>query len=335
MAATANNCPSISLVIPVRDEEASIDRLLASIAAQTRQPHEVVFVDGGSRDNTVSLIRSTTRTNSSYRVVEAGPASPGKGRNIGIAEAQNDCIALTDAGIRLEPTWLDELAKVLTDGHYEIVYGSYEPTADSFIERCGALLYTHKKEHRGGGLMRGPFIASSLLRRDVWKSVGGFPDQRAAEDLMFMEEVERAGHRIGWAPGAVVWWQPQPTVAGTFRRFVTFSRVNVLAGRQRYWHHAIARAYAVSIVFLFLALFHHPGWLVVPALILLARAARSIWRRRDGRSIFWAASPIQFAGVTLLLLVIDAASFVGWAQAIAQRFLESSAAGRHAKNGSV
>ncbi len=335
MDATAKNCPSISLVIPVRDEESSIDRLLASITAQTRQPDEIIFVDGGSRDNTVSLIRNAMTGNSACRVVEAGPASPGKGRNIGIAAAQNECIALTDAGIRLEPTWLAELAKVLADSQCDIVYGSYEPTADSFIERCGALLYTHKKELRGGGLMRGPFIASSILRRDVWKSVGGFPDQRAAEDLIFMEEVERAGHRIGWAPGAIVWWQPQRTVAGTFRRFVTFSRVNVLAGRQRYWHYAIARAYGVSALFVLLAVFHHPVWLVVPLLILLARAGRSIWRRRDGRSILWATNPVQFAGVALLLLVIDAASFVGWAQAMSERSKEGGAARGQAKNGSV
>jgi glycosyltransferase involved in cell wall biosynthesis len=307
-------------VIPVRDEAATIGKLLDSIDAQTRRPDEVVFVDGGSRDETVALLSRACERDAKLRVIEAGEATPGRGRNVGIEAARCEWIALTDAGIRLEPEWLERLAEVAEqDPTLEVVYGNYEPVTDAFVERCAALLYTHRKQLRAGGRQRGPFIASSLVRRSVWESVGGFPDLRAAEDEIFMERVRERGCKTGWSPRATVWWQPQPTLRGTWRRFLVFSRFNVWAGRERYWHYGIARFYAVCLVFVALALLHSWWWLSVPVLGLFARAAKSIWQRRDGRGLLWALNPLQFAGVAVMLAVIDAATFAGWAQALLHR----------------
>lgn len=307
----------VSLVVPVRDEAETIHELLDSIDGQTRRPDEVVFVDGGSRDATVALLKEAGARDASVRVVEAGEATPGRGRNVGIDAARHEWIALTDAGNRLEPMWLERLLEVVRrDPTVEVVYGNYEPVTRTFFERCAALTYPAPKQLRPAGLMRAPFIASSLLRREVWRKVGGFPDLRAAEDLMFMEAVEREGFRTGWAPQATAWWQLRPTLASTFRKFVLYSRHNVQAGRQRYWHYGVARQYALASVFVVLALAHSGWWLVVPALGMLARVGKSIWRRREGRSILWALNPAQFFGVLVLILTIDVATFVGWAQAL-------------------
>ena len=120
---------------------------------------------------------------------------------------------------------------------------------------------------------------------------------------------------MGWAPGATVSWRLQPTLARTFRRFVLYSKHNVWAGRQRYWHHGIARQYLVGLPFVVLAFAHSPWWLGVPLLGALARVAKSIWVRREGRGLLWLLNPIQFAGVGVILAAIDLATFVGWLQA--------------------
>ncbi|MGD0043085.1 MAG: glycosyltransferase, partial [Isosphaeraceae bacterium] len=151
--------PGISLVVPVRNEEMSIDELIASISRQTRHPDEVVLVDGGSTDQTVALAEGLTAQDSRYRVVRAGDATPGRGRNVGFAEARHDWVALTDAGIRLDPAWLERLAGVAErDPSVRVVYGNYEPLQETLFERCAALAYVAAKQHRPGGLMRGPSI---------------------------------------------------------------------------------------------------------------------------------------------------------------------------------
>jgi glycosyltransferase involved in cell wall biosynthesis len=309
----------VSLVVPVRNEEASLPALLESIRRQTHQPAEVILVDGGSTDGTVRVAREMTDACKGLRVIEATEATPGRGRNIGIGAARSEWVALTDAGIRLEPQWLENLVGVArADKDVSVVYGNYEAATRTFFERCAALVYLPPKAERAGGRMRGPSIASALIRRAVWEATGGFPDLRAAEDLFFMEHVERLNFKIGYAPRATVWWQLQPTLRETFRKFALYSRHNVWAGRQWDWHYGLARQYAVWLVCCVLAFAHSAWWLALPLAATLARAAKSVYVRREGRSLCWLLNPVQFAGVILVMLTIDLAAFVGWAQAARQ-----------------
>lgn len=310
----------ISLVVPMRNEEASLPPLIESIKQQTVQPDEIVLVDGGSTDATLSVARRLAAEDARIHVIEAGEATPGRGRNVGIEAARYETLALTDAGIRLEPTWLERLARVFeNDPELEVVYGNYEPIVDTLFARCGALAYTSEKQPRAGGRMRAPSIASVMLRKSVWERVGGFPDLRASEDLIFMKRIEEAGCQVGWAPDATIWWQLQPNLVRTFRKFVLYSKHNVWAGGQAHWHYAIARQYAVALLLVLLAIWHSPWWLLLLGLGLVARVGRSIWKRREGRGLWWALNPVQFIGVALILLTIDLATFIGWAQAAWQR----------------
>jgi glycosyltransferase involved in cell wall biosynthesis len=311
---------SISLVIPVRNEEASIGTLIRSIRQQTRPPDEVILVDGGSTDRTVSVIREMTAEDPWCRVLEVGEATPGRGRNLGIAGARHEWIALTDAGIQLEPTWLEHLVAVVErDPSVAVVYGNFEPLTTSFFERCAALCYPPPKQERPGGWMRGPFIASSLIRRDTWEAAGGFPDLRAAEDLLFMERIQECGFKIGWAPTATVWWQLQPSFIRTFRKFVLYSRHNVRANRQRDWHYGLARIYLVALALLGLTR-ESSGWAGLLLAAASARVAKSIWDRREVRGILELLNPLQFFGVGLIMITIDLATFIGWAQATWERY---------------
>lgn len=309
--------PLVSLVIPIRNEEDSLMSLIESIERQTLRPDEVLLVDGGSEDATVTLARRLIADRPGYRLIEAGNATPGRGRNVGINTAGQEWVALTDAGIRLAPNWLAALVETVRQNpSLDVVYGNYEPVTDSFFTRCAALVYVPPKRQLSGGLMRGPSIASSLMRRSVWEAVGGFPDLRAAEDLMFMRRVEQQGFNIGYAPDAVVWWQLRPDPGSTFRKFVLYSRHNVLAGQQRYWHYGLVRYYLLSLPFVIAGLWHSYWWLAIPLLIFLARVAKNIFIRRESRGWLWLLDPVQFVTVAFIQAVIELATFIGWGQAL-------------------
>lgn len=312
---------SVSLVIPVRNETKSLPTLIESLQSQTYPPAEAIIVDGGSTDETVALARSLTEGDARFRIIEAGPATPGRGRNVGIAASTNEWVALTDAGIKLEDSWLENLVRVVeTDSNPDVIYGNYEPIINSWFERCAALAYVPPKTLRSGSLLRGPSVTSMLLRQNVWRSVGGFPDLRAAEDLIFMERIEQKGFRLGWAPAATVRWNLQPTPVSTFRKFALYSKHNVWAGRQHDWHYGIARQYALWAAFVLLAILtHNPWWLLVIAFGFALRTIKSIWRRRENRGLFWAFNPLQIFGVCFVLMLIDVATFVGWIDALRKR----------------
>jgi len=312
----------ISLIIPVRDEARTIQQLIDSIQRQTREPDEVIFVDGGSCDGTLDILRRICEQNSGWRLIEARRALPGQGRNIGVANANFEWIAFTDAGNRLEPDWLERLVEIRdSDPESGIICGNFEPVVDSFFTECAVIAYLPYKTKTPpeDGLPGGPFIASSLVRRDVWHAAGGFPDLRAAEDLIFFEEVQRQGFKFKAAPKAVVNWQMQPTLWKTFRRFLIYSCVNVWAGRQRYWHYGVARLYALALPFLFLAIWQSALWLLIPIAGLCARVWRNIWLQREGRGLMWVLNPVRFACVLVITLAVDLATFSGWVVALLKR----------------
>lgn len=301
----------ISLIVPVRNEAETILDLLSSIGNQTRPPDEVVIVDGGSSDDTTKLVESQIEGNGCLRLVKTAGATPGKGRNIGIEAAAHDWIALTDAGITLDPHWLAELE--LSSADADIVYGNYDPVIQNRFEKCATLAYVAPRRDDG---TRDRFIASSLMKREVWRAVDGFPDLRAAEDLMFMEAVEQKGFRTARAPGARVFWQLRPDIASTWQKFASYSMHNVHAGRQWDWHYGVMRNYAVLIPFVLLAVLNNWWWLAAVPVWLAARAARRILAHQNQFGLAPLVEPITILGVAGFVMLIDAATFVGWVQAL-------------------
>ena len=305
----------VSIVIPVRDEEDSIRELLDSLLAQTRPPDEIVITDGGSVDATPQIIEEYIRQGAPVRLIRAGAALPGRGRNLGAAQASHEWLGFTDAGIRLANNWLETLiSRAETDDSIDVVYGSWEPVTNTFFKQCAAIAYVPPPSLHNGARPR--FIASTLLRREAWQKVKGFPeDLRSAEDLIFMDRVENAGYHYVFEPRAQVYWEMRPTLWSTFKRFVIYSRNNIRAGLFRQWQSTILTRYGLLALLAIAALIFEPRWIWFPIgawlLMLAARAAVSIRRNR----VCYPASLLQNlargVAVMSLLAVLDAAAIIG------------------------
>ena len=307
----------LSLVVPVYNESKTIRDLLSTIDAQTLQPDEVIIVDGGSQDDTAAIVRSYAATRPGLQLVAAGRAMPGKGRNTGSAAAKYPWIAYTDAGIKLEKDWLAQLVEQATQ-HPEagIVYGNFAPQLSSFFEKCAAISYVPAQQP---GAIRGKAIVSCLLKKEIWEKTGGFPDWRAAEDLVFMEKAEATGAAFVTAPKAMAKWQLQQSLGATFRKFDLYSKYNVWAGRQRYWHYGVARQYLLLLPFIAAGIFHSGWWFLALPAWIGARSAKRCWMHRHEFGIKTLFNPAALFLVALLLLVIDAATYTGWIKALSNR----------------
>jgi glycosyltransferase involved in cell wall biosynthesis len=298
--------PTFSLVIPLQDEESTIEPLLVSIAGQTRLPEELILVDAGSRDRTVELIRQF-RGPIVPRLVSTGRVYPGVARNLGVEHATQEWLAFTDGGIRLDPGWLAALARVAS-AEVDAVFGTYEPICDTFFRECAALAYVAERQANG---TRGYFLASSAVRRTVFDAIGGFPAHRSAEDLVFMERL--AGRfAIVYASAAVAHWEIQGNVTTAFRRFREYAYHNILAGRARHWQLGVARSYAFLIILSALSLLLGArlySLLLIPAFYLSRALKAACVKRRSFE--FPTLTFGRVAGAALVLAVIDAATLVG------------------------
>ena len=307
----------VSVVVPVRDEENSIRELLDSLLAQTRPPDEIVITDGGSVDATPQIIEEYIRRGAPVRLIRAGAALPGRGRNLGAAQASFEWLGFTDAGIRLANDWLETLvAKAEADDSIDVVYGSWQPVTNTFFKECAAIAYVPPPSPRDGVLIRPRFIASTLLRREAWRAVNGFPeDLRSAEDLVFMDRVENAGYRFVFEPNAEVHWDLRPTLWATFKRFLVYSRNNIRAGLFRQWQSTILVRYAVLALLVIAALIVEPSWIVFPIAawlgMLSARAVISIRRNRVCYPASFVRNVFRAVMIMPLLAVLDAAAIIG------------------------
>jgi cellulose synthase/poly-beta-1,6-N-acetylglucosamine synthase-like glycosyltransferase len=302
----------VSVVVPVRDEGGTVDALLHSLLEQSRPPGEIVVVDAGSGDDTAERVRRWGDRYPAIRLVQTGPAHPGEARNAGIAAAAHTWVALTDAGIRVDRDWLAELwaAREATP-EAEVVFGHYEPALRGWLAECAALTYVAPCVWEAGQPWRGESFASVLLQRQVWERCGGFPPFRAAEDLIFLETVRSAGCRIAAAPSARVSWEIPADVPGTWRRFASYSRHNLIAGRARHWHRGVARLWLGAALISAAGVAIAPVWWSLLPLAAAARAGRSIAHRRFGSGVVQPWRPDRLAGVAGLHLLLDLATLWG------------------------
>lgn len=310
----------VSVVIPVRDEQDSIRELLDSLLEQTRPPDEIVITDGGSVDSTPQIIEEYISRGAPVRLIRAGPALPGRGRNLGAAQASFEWLGFTDAGIRLAKNWLEALvARAEEDETIDVVYGSWQPVTDTFFKQCAAIAYVPPPAPRDGIMMRPRFIASSLLRREAWQAVNGFPeDLRSAEDLIFMDRVENAGYRSVFEPRAEVHWDLRSTLGATFRRFLVYSRNNIRAGLFRQWQATILVRYGVLAILVLAALIAEPSWVWFPIaawlFMLMARAVVAIRRNQFCYPASFLHNVMRGVMVMSLLAVLDSAAIIGTIQ---------------------
>jgi glycosyltransferase involved in cell wall biosynthesis len=307
----------VSVIVPVRDEEHSIRELLDSLLNQTRPPDEIVITDGGSVDATPHIIEQYIAKGAPVRLIRAGEALPGRGRNLGAAAASCEWLGFTDAGIRLNRDWLEALvARAAQNESIDIVYGSWEPMTDTFFKECAAIAYVPPPAPRDGIVTRPRFIASTLMRREAWAKVNGFPeDLRSAEDLVFMDRVESAGYRAVYEPRAGVQWNLRPTLGATFKRFLVYARNNIRAGLWRQWQATILGRYAVLLVLLIVALVFDARWawavIGLWILMLAARAVVAIRRNRHCYPASFLRNARRAVLIMSLLAVLDAAAIIG------------------------
>ena len=312
-----SSAPEISVVVPVRNEEASVRILLEALLNQTLRPKEIVITDGGSVDATRDIIEEFIKDGAPVRLIREKNSLPGRSRNVAAKNSQSKWIAFTDAGTRSAPDWLASLAENLGDGSaVDVVYGSYEPVVDSFFKECAAIAYVPPAASTAEGPARPRSIVSALMSRKAWEAVGGFPEHlRSAEDLLFMNKIEQAGFRTVRAPRAVVYWTIQPGLGSTFRRFYVYARNNIRAGLWRQWQAAIFRRYGVIMLITLPAIFLGVKWLILPPLLwltlLVARAARALKQNRQSYPAGMFRNSLRLLLIVPIIATLDAAAFAG------------------------
>lgn len=104
-----------SVIIPLYNKVDSVLDTLQCLLNQTYSNFEIVVVDDGSTDDSADKVQNFLLSNSCIRLIKKSNGGVSSARNEGIRQAKFDYIAFLDADDLWEPTFLDELSKMIID----------------------------------------------------------------------------------------------------------------------------------------------------------------------------------------------------------------------------
>ena len=208
--------PALCVVVPARDEAASIEESLGSLLEQDYPgPYGVVVVDDRSSDGTAALARGFASPH--LRVIDGTEPPPGWSGKLwalsqgvaqvrGLMPGEDSVILLTDADIVHEPRHAATLvAKALRDGLdqvSEMVQLSVESRAERALVPAFVyffqLLYPFAQVNRAGHRAAAAAGGTILIRAAALTRIGGIESLRGAliDDVALAARVKRSGGAI-------------------------------------------------------------------------------------------------------------------------------------------
>ena len=319
----------IALVMPSLNEEATIGPAMLAVGASTRQPDEIIVVDGGSTDCTHALLHAHAAAGLPVRLLLRPGMLPGAARNEGARASTSDVLLFLDFGNVIDERWIEEMARPFeADPRTEAVGGLYEPMMTNDFERCVAALQYQEAtifarlsleemkarvpaQIRLGGL-------GMAVRRDTFLRLGGQPHWlRAGEDWLFGHKLLAARAPTVVALGARLYHHMRPTPGELFRQNRLYSQGEARLGVGAAQHGRVALAY----LFVTGALIASLWWWPAP---LAGAAAAAVYIQRVGvsrlRRVFGREAARGRRGLVALAVVSkDTGALTGYARGMYER----------------
>jgi glycosyltransferase involved in cell wall biosynthesis len=215
----------VSLIATVLDAGNRAGAFLESVSRQMRPPDEVVVVDGGSVDGTVDVLRSAD----GVTLLEEPGANIARGRNVAIAAATHEVIAVSDADCVLDPRWLERLLEPLEAGA-DVAMGFYRPIAKTFLQRAMACVNLPDADELDEATFM-PSGRSVAFRRGAIDRAGGYPEWLdIGEDMYVDHRFRELGLDMRLVPDAIVDWPLRDSLGATWRQYFRYARGDAIAG---------------------------------------------------------------------------------------------------------
>ena len=199
--------PTVTVIIPMRNEERRIARCLASILANDF-PHdklEILVADGMSEDRSAQVIARYSADFPIVRRIENHKRIVPAGLNLGIAQARGDLVIIMGAHCQYPHDYISTCVRELERTHADVVGGVLNtlPGSNTLIARSIALMTSHpfgvgsSSFRTRSGCRFVDTVPYGAYRREVFERVGVFDEALARnQDFELNARVRRAGGKL-------------------------------------------------------------------------------------------------------------------------------------------
>lgn len=225
--------PSVSVILPTRNAEPWIGRLLETIASQTYQPCEILLIDSASNDRTVPIAQSFPDVK--VVSIRLEDFDHGATRNQAFAMTRGDIVLfLTQDAVLSNADYIEHMVNAVCQDGVACVCGRqvahagsplYERYVREFNYPSVSFLRDKNDIPRMG--IKAFFLSDvcSGYRREAFTEIGGFDHPILTnEDMLIAAKFLHSGYKIAYCAEAVVLHSHQYTFRQEFQRNFNIGR---------------------------------------------------------------------------------------------------------------
>ena len=192
---------TISIIIPVLNEARIIENTLKRL--KTGSDVEIIVVDGGSKDETIDLVKqwekSGTENQPEIKLIVSSNSGRANQMNQGAAIAKGDILLFLHADTKLPPDYSQLVRETLAPP--QVIAGAFELAIDSPQK---SLRFIETMVNWRSRFFSLPYGDQALfLKQKTFQEMGGFADLPIMEDFEFVKRLQRQG-KIALAPAQVI-----------------------------------------------------------------------------------------------------------------------------------
>jgi len=255
--------PSVTVIVPVRNGEQTIQLLLESLQKldYNRNKVEVIVVDGDSTDKTREIVKEYP-----VKLVVEKRNGLNVARNTGIKCSNGEIIAFTDSDCIVPPNWITKIVENFKDNKVSCVGGSAKALdsdsvsqyADNSLVRLMPFFTKREELEKVKPFFRHPAGCNMAFRRKVAEEVGYFDEniQYGFDEVEFADRVCRAGYKMVLDPQVSVWHKHRSTFRELLKQNFQYGKGSGLVLKRKRLKDAVSK-------WSFLGLIGFISWLLI------------------------------------------------------------------------
>ena len=245
----SHKLPKFSIIIPVRNEAATIERCVHAILnnAYPRERMEIIIADGGSTDGTRAILQKLVEGDERVKVIDNPARITPVGVNLGIRQSTGDLIVFMSGHAAMSSNFMPELARVISE-HPDVwrAGGVMETVSDTHMGRVIAAAQSSPVGVGPGNWRVGVReegyvhqVCFAAVPRFVFDRVGLYDEELVRnQDDEFNQRVREAGGKHYVNPSVRVQYFARGSLRHLFRQYYQYGfwRIRTLQKRGRPAH---------------------------------------------------------------------------------------------------
>ena len=243
--------PSISVILPVLNEETHLEEAVHSILSQDYQGKlEVILAVGPSRDRTLEIAQSISRRDSRVVLVDNPSGRTAAGLNIALNKSQSPVVVRVDGHAHIPNDYITLIVEILNKTGAVNVGGVMAAVGTTPFERAVAgamrspLGVGASRFHTGGEAGIVDTVYLGAFRREALIAIGGFDERfTRAQDWELNFRLRENGGVVYFDPRLHVTYRPRSTVQALAKQYFEYGR----------WRRVVSRRHSGTINYRYLA----------------------------------------------------------------------------------